>query len=170
VFVSSTTYTGNFGGLAGGDGLCASLASAAGLGGTWMAWLSDSTGSPSTHFLTHSSNPYVLLDGTEIASSWTALTSGAALEHAIDLTEKMTPPPAGTNVCGSAAVVWSNTLANGTFNSTISCNSAACDCTDWTTISAGGAWGQYTNTDSLWASACNGGDCGYVAALYCFEQ
>jgi len=43
VFVSSTTYNANLGGLTGGDAKCQTLADASGLGGTWKAWLSDDT-------------------------------------------------------------------------------------------------------------------------------
>ena len=43
VFVSSATYNGNLGGLEGGDAKCQALADAAGIGGSWVAWLSDST-------------------------------------------------------------------------------------------------------------------------------
>ena len=40
VFVSSATYDGALGGHAGADATCQSLATAAALGGTWMAWIS----------------------------------------------------------------------------------------------------------------------------------
>src|SRR5690242_15690863 len=40
VFVTSKTYQGTLGGLAGADMECQKLADAANLGGTWMAWLS----------------------------------------------------------------------------------------------------------------------------------
>jgi len=45
VFVTSQSYTGNLGGLAGADTKCNVLATNAGLGGTWVAWLSTSGGS-----------------------------------------------------------------------------------------------------------------------------
>ena len=40
VFVTSTRSRGDLGGLAGADSTCNALASAAGLAGTWVAWLS----------------------------------------------------------------------------------------------------------------------------------
>lgn len=50
LFVTSTTYTGDLRtagaqatGLAGGDALCAARATAQGLGGTWVAWLSSNS-------------------------------------------------------------------------------------------------------------------------------
>ena len=46
VFVTSTVHDGNLGGLVGADAICNSLASAAGLAGTYKAWLSDGSGWP----------------------------------------------------------------------------------------------------------------------------
>jgi hypothetical protein len=57
-FVSGTKFTGALGGLIGADQQCAALAGAAGLSGTYRAWLSDDTGSPATRF-TPSTVPYV---------------------------------------------------------------------------------------------------------------
>lgn len=60
VFVTSQTYTGNLGGLAGADAQCNLLAKAAGLEGSYLAWLSDATESPSTRFNAYEYNTYVL--------------------------------------------------------------------------------------------------------------
>ncbi len=71
VFVTSTKYQGNLGGLAGADAKCQARADAAGLQGTFKAWLSDST----THAkdrLVNSPNPYVRTDGALISDSWGA--------------------------------------------------------------------------------------------------
>ena len=102
VFVTSTNYTGNLGGLAGADAKCQERANAANLGGTWKIWLSDTTGSPSTRF-TKSSNPYKLLNGTTIANNWSDLTDGT-LQNPLNMTEL------GTTVQTST---WTNTKING---------------------------------------------------------
>src|SRR5262249_60557677 len=81
VFVSSTTYTGNLGGLSGADAKCQSLATSAGHAGTFKAWLSDDVTDAKSR-LTHSTMPYVLVDGTIVATGFTDLTSGT-LRHAI---------------------------------------------------------------------------------------
>ena len=47
-FVTSQLYNGNMGGLAGADARCQGLADAVGLPGTYRAWLSSATESPST--------------------------------------------------------------------------------------------------------------------------
>jgi hypothetical protein len=43
VFVTSTGFAGNLNGLAGADAKCTATAAAAGLGGSFVAWLSDAT-------------------------------------------------------------------------------------------------------------------------------
>lgn len=43
MFVTSVGYTGDLGGITGGDARCQDRAAAAGLPGTYLAWLSDST-------------------------------------------------------------------------------------------------------------------------------
>lgn len=43
VFMTSTTYTGDLGGVEGADDKCALVADGANLGGTWKAWISSST-------------------------------------------------------------------------------------------------------------------------------
>ena len=52
VFVTSETYTGNLGGVAGADDKCQALADQAGLPGVYMAWIADSVpaSAPATRF------------------------------------------------------------------------------------------------------------------------
>jgi cysteine-rich repeat protein len=50
VFITSGSWNGNLGGLAGGDGKCQTLANAAALGGTYKAWLSNNTQQPAVRF------------------------------------------------------------------------------------------------------------------------
>jgi len=170
VFTTSATFNGNLGGLAGADKICATYATKGGLGGTYMAWLSDDTGSPSTRF--KHGGPYVLSDGvTLIANNWADLTSGT-IRHAINLTESAGTPPAGTGACTSIlgpSVVWADTLENGT-----EWNSAA-TCSNWSsttgTFSGWATWNATTN----WSLGCNGGNsaaigCGSTNALFCFQQ
>ena len=86
----------------------ATLASAASLGGTWLAWISDTTSSPSVRFA-RSTAGYVLLDGTPVAVSWTALASSGPT-HAIDLTET------GASLAAASAndsKTWTGTLVDG---------------------------------------------------------
>lgn len=152
VFVSSTITQGAFGGLPGADARCQSAADAVSLGGVYKAWVSNATGSPSTRF-THSTLPYALLDGTQIAANWAALTSGS-LSHAIDLTETMII---------HQDYVYSGTNPDGTYF-------GAPDCNGWTSSSPldQGMVG-YSPDPGQWSHvgilACDAPE-----AIYCFEQ
>ena len=140
------------------------LADNAGLPGTYMAWLSDNTGSPSTRF-TQSTTPYVLVDGTVIANNWADLTD-SNLATQIDLTETGAAPPAAfTGICGISQTAWSNTRPNGTILS----NSLHCG--NWTGTGSS-AWGRWVNTDQTWTQWCSGGACtgAWLSNLYCFQQ
>lgn len=154
VFVTSTTFDGNLGGLAGGDAECQALADGAELGGTWMAWLSETAGeSPSTRF-TQSVDPYVLVGGAQIAADWAALIDGS-IDAPIDRDEN------GAQISDEILVVWTGTTANGT-------GVSPC-CDDWTNTASGGAKGLTSATDATW-SFNTGQGCTTLSHLYCFEQ
>lgn len=153
VFVTSTTSDGVLGGLVGGDAICQGLADDAGLGGTWMAWLSESVGeSPSTRF-TQATIPYRVVGGEPIAADWAALIDGT-LDAPIDRDETGA-------VVADEIPVWTGTSPNGT-------PVTPC-CEDWTSTASGSGNGVKTATDGTWSF--NGGmPCTNVAHLYCFEQ
>jgi len=159
VFVSNEIYDGALGGYAGADATCQTLAGGAGLGGTWMAWISDSTSSPSERF----SRPtvgYYLLDGSQLAASWTDLTTHG-LAHAIDLSETGVSQDADTN---DGSKTWTGTLYTGVLS--------ASSCTDFTSgaASVSGTVGHCTGDgDDNWTSATTD-DCDVANHLYCFEQ
>jgi cysteine-rich repeat protein len=164
VFAAGTLHDGNFGGLVGADAWCQQLADNAGLPGTYMAWLSDDGGSPSTRF-TQSAEPYTLVDGTVVADNWADLTDGS-LDHAIDLDENGVTPPAGyTGICAYTSTVWSNTTPSGTLLN------ASQDCGGWTGT-GGSAWGRWTDVGTNWTQWCSGGLCtgAWVTSVYCFQQ
>jgi hypothetical protein len=175
VFVTSTLYTGNLGGLSGADAKCQERASAAGLSGTFRAYLSDTTGSPSTRF-NQQVGPYRRVDGVVVAQSYKALTSGALL-NLLNLTEKGGTPPVAkpgamlANPCGAETsnLVWSNTTFSGALGS------AETSCANWTTTNGGKvAFGRWDVLDH-WSNYCaaTGGEttrCASQAPIYCFEQ
>lgn len=68
VFVSSTTYTGALGGLAGADIKCNNLATAAGLPGTWTAYLSTLTVNAIDRIPIW--NQLKRTDGTIVSATW----------------------------------------------------------------------------------------------------
>jgi hypothetical protein len=169
VFVTSERYHADLGGLAGADAKCQALADAASLGGTYKAWLSDATGSPSTRF-TKSTTPYVRLDGMIVANDWADLTDGTLLAS-ISITELDTAGPSG-NACGASAA-WTNTSAGGTQTSSTS------SCGNWSGAEDDAvSMGDGNSTSDSFTGGCNmnGGQvCPstldiFAASLYCFEQ
>jgi len=171
VFVTSETYNGNLGGVAGADAKCQTLANNAKLPGTYYAWISsdDSNSSPSKRFKRSpylDSLSYRLVDGREIANNWADLTNGS-LQRPINMDEK-----------GSKSVtafVWTGIFFYGdVFFSSFNCN-------QWT-------MGGHSNTPSAWSGVigtsgkannewsantlANGGSatCNLSNRLYCFQQ
>jgi hypothetical protein len=157
VFVSSGTFSGSLGGHSGANTTCQSLATAASLGGTWMAWVSDSSASPNRNF-TKATIAYRLLDGTEIAANWTAL-CGGTLSHAIDIDQTGASLAGAT---GSAALTWTATATGGM--------SMGDSCTQFTSSTGTGQVGSCTSTSATWTNASTTEACSAMHHLYCFEQ
>ena len=169
VFVTSQVYNAGLGGVTGADSKCQSVANSAGLGGSWKAWISQPSGSssPASRFA-KSDGPYVLLDNTVIATSWTDLTDGTLL-HGIDRTEFNQPE-------GSGSYVWTATTTNGAFNTgswggcggTV-CNNFSNGSTCLPCGSCGGFGGKAGASGKGWTDeVC--GCCDNTWRLYCFEQ
>jgi hypothetical protein len=158
MFISSVDLNGNLGGLPGADKTCQARANAAGLPGTYKAWLSDSTQSPSTRF-TQSTRPYVRVDGEVVANDWAELTSGSIKTVLLD--EKGTP--------SADSLAWTNTTSDGTPGGAGGSNK---HCSDWTS-NAPGPFANNGNpglfTDNRWthnsATACED-----TAGLICVQQ
>jgi hypothetical protein len=146
------------GGVAGADAKCAARATAAGLSGTFKAWISAGFSDPSSTF-TRSTFPYELVDTTVVANNWAALVSGT-LSHAINLDEN------GAAVVGLGRV-WTGTYRDGTTN-----GHPGQLCLDWTTGEFGaptGAQGGLSKTDSEW-TYWQIRTCDFLGNLYCFQQ
>jgi len=158
VFVTSTSYDGNLGGLAGADAKCQTRAAAANLGGAWKAWLSDGTASAASR-LTHSRGPYVRLDGATVANNWADLTDGT-IRNAIYLDEFGKDHP---------GEVWTNTYPNGEAIGYM--NTKFGNCTNWMSnnYDYNGYDGFVGATYSGWTYFFNR-FCVYEYSLYCFEQ
>jgi hypothetical protein len=192
VFVSSAIYDGNFGGGSevlghlDADQECQVLANAAGLTGTFKAWLSgrvDTGDGPLPHGVvdrfTPSAGPYYLVSGQKVADNWADLTDGT-LDHAIDHDENGNP-------FAGIDRVWTNTTSSGTARSN-STNCALGPTPDnnpgihtWscgpTVGSPGdcafqsGNYGFATSTSSSWTgSSSSNTACSNLYHLYCFEQ
>jgi hypothetical protein len=174
VFITSQLYNGNMGGLSGADTLCQKLAVQASRPGTFKAWLS-STATSAGQRLTHSTGPYVLSNGTQIAANWVGLTSGTLLSP-INVTETGGPAPTPTIMCSSFSVgaAWTSTAADGTLATTLKAT-----CSDWTTSgpSNGAVLGVADQTGPSWTDGCGAQSaagtsaiCVSTASLYCIEQ
>ncbi len=152
VFVTSTSQSADFGGLAGADALCASQAAAAGLTGDFRAWLST-VDSPVADRFTQSEVPYVLVDGTRIADDWEDLTDDS-LQAFIDL------DATGVTRGGD---VWTGTLPSGLAY-------AQTDCDGFTNGSIGSALcGTTRSINSSW-TANRIPTCNTPLRLFCFQQ
>jgi hypothetical protein len=155
VFVTSTFYNGNLGGISGADAKCQTRANAAGLSGTWMAWIgtSASNGAPKSR-LAQWNTPFRRLDGTLLANNWNDLVDGS-LFAPINVTE--------FNQVASGQMAWTGSTANG--------SSWGSSGTDWTSSLTGllGTYGANINSNSTWTEL--GTDlCLNAKSLYCIEQ
>lgn len=164
VFVTSTTYNGNLGGLGGADVKCQIAANNAQLGGTWRAWISDNSTSASAR-LAHSHVQYKLLDGTIIAYKFDDFIN-SNIPARINITENKTI---------KTTFVWTNTKRDGTIASQSNSFQNGGHCINWTsTTDSLSILGVIGNSDGLlWQSrwTWDGSQtCGQQAALYCFEQ
>lgn len=179
VFVTSTWYDGNLGGLTGADNKCQTRADAVGLGGTWKAWLSSQTVSAASR-LTHSSDSYQLLDGTVIAGSWSDLTDGTIL-HQIDLTETNTIVTRDPS--NDTSHTWTGTAFDGTIYNDV--HGPYDLCKNWTSnyysstegymtvigTTQGSDLGGSNLINGKWTIWATGFRCGdNFARLFCFEQ
>ncbi len=168
VFVSSQAYNGNLGGYTGADAKCQSLASSAGLKGTFQAWLTYNSYAPANRFK-QATVPYVRTDGQQVAKDWSDLVDGTILRPIyLDENGKSVAKDAG-GTCAGHIRVWTNTRVNGTVKDSYyrrQCNRWQ---TNTTSSSYSGELGYADASTSTWTQACKM-RCHEFARLYCFEQ
>lgn len=170
-FLSSGVFGADFGGVEGADALCQQMADDAGLGGTFLAWISsaDQDISVADRFTPHD-GPYVLADGTQIASSWAELIDGT-LDAPILLDESGNPPGGYSdgNCHGGATCT---TVFTGTNPGGGAYSGQHDDCDGWSTtvFLPAFAGGDANAIDQGWSLFAAGLRCDYAARLYCFEQ
>ncbi len=144
-------------GPASGDQACQQSATNAGLGGTWIAWMSDASTVAMDHIV--DVGPWHRLDGEKVFDN-KAQMSGPPLV-AINMTELGASPTIG------GAGVWTGTRSDRT---------SGLHCSDWTSDGAGdlGSAGNYTLSDGKWNDvgwpALAGNSCAASNHLYCIEQ
>lgn len=157
VFITSETFQGNLGGLAGADGLCQAAAEATELPGSFKAWLSSGEDMPLTTMV-HAQGVYRRVDGVVIARGWHDLTD-ELIDATISVTELGEPVELGS---------WTNTEASGVVAADPS------DCNGWTTIDLKGRWGSAQSIEPAWSNYINDlvnpGSCAAKRSLYCVMQ
>ncbi len=163
VFVTSVGGNGKFGswadaggktGLNAADAICAARATAAGVSGSYKAYLSTSAVDAKDRLA--SDGPWVRVDGVTIAASKADLTDGDLLAP-INVTEE------GAYLSGdmyAATGSWSGGTKEGHY------------CVDWTDETSTGAFGDIVMIDSNWSrySVLNCELPGIAYHLYCFED
>lgn len=161
---SGAKYNGNLGGIAGANTKCNTEAAAAGLLGTYMAWISltaNATNDPNSLFTgINGSYTYLLPSGTKVADNWADLTD-ATLDAAINENASGTSQTSGN--------VWTNvTTAGARDGSTSNTHGCATWGTALNTRSAN--VGTAGNTDNTWTDTGGTATCDTTAYLYCFQQ
>lgn len=160
VFVSmlSSSNSGSTGGVSGMDSTCQTRADAAGLSGTYLAWIADNDPLSAPYYrFEKSSVPYVRVDGQVVADDWADLTDG-------DLDRAISYFADGTQ--SALDVVVSNVATDGTQLGSTNADS----CTNWTSTSGTGNRGRRNVASSSWTDFASAG-CGSGGnRAYCFEQ
>jgi hypothetical protein len=160
VFVTSSTSTGSLGGATGADTTCQNLANTAKLGGTWKAWISDSsTTSPSVRFNNPTGKEYMMPNGTVVANNFADLTDGT-LASGINRDEN-------GNSVGTVSV-WTATQKTGIL-ATGSASSVTCSGFTSNLATRRAVAGSTGKTTQAWTFF-NTPACSSNARLMCFEQ
>lgn len=161
------------GGREAADALCNAGAKRAGLGGTWVAWLSSSSPgrSDALQWMPDAGGPWYLVDGTtRVFANAAALVQ--APEHAIDKNERGESlveldggaTPAALDAGFGTLEVWTGTDGDGTANGNGMCGGI------WASNSFAneGLVGSMAKASDWTSSALRG--CGQAHRLYCFER
>lgn len=158
-FTTNGRWTGNLGGLDGADSLCTTEAQAAGLSGSFKAWLSTSKVNAKDRIA--GTGPWKFVTGEQVFTIENGMFTPSQFLHfdarGNDLLFTMTPN------------VWTGT---GDFGVLDASNAT---CRDWTSDSPqdNGSFGQLSWISTLWTHDDVDGplaDCSQMQRLYCFQQ
>jgi hypothetical protein len=153
VFVTNALQPGGFGGLAVADATCAAEAAAAGLPGTFVAFLATAA-MPDPRSRLAGSRGWALVDGTPV---------GTTVESMLDTFEVYNPLAMladGTPLTGNATT-WTGTSATGVYEPTQTCN-------DWMASTAGFVGCGNNVRNASWAGGAFVG-CDNSRRFLCFE-
>ena len=163
-FFTSTTFSGDLktagagtSGLDGGDRLCQAASTAAGLPGTFKAWLSDST-TNAIDRLTDVGGWYVVGTTFELFASKAALASPPGNAFSDEFGHLISDEP------------WTGTLSNGTRNTDDGFQQTSGNCLGWTVASMdSGATGS-SSFPTGWTQENEAYQCQNLRPIYCFQQ
>ena len=161
IFVSSTRFTGDFGGLAGADESCNALAEQAGLTGTWKALLSGSNDDAKSRLAIEAA--VIRMDGRVVAGTAEALWDpNAPPEHRVKFDARGREIRTCTCSGENDDSVWSGTKEDGT------AGDATCD--DWSR-SDGSSEAASGDAGDLgdWLFEVPGRACDQAARIYCID-
>jgi hypothetical protein len=161
IFLTSTQYTGNLGGITGADAKCAAVAKAsmrpALVGRIFGAWLSTS-GSPVDSRFKKDNRPVVSTLNESLApGGWVELASAThGSEILLDENGALVTAP---------FLAWTGTQPDGSFADVSGSNA----CSDWTSTSGLGVTGDGSAANGAWTQDGTTG-CLTPARLYCLER
>ncbi|MEO8798398.1 MAG: hypothetical protein ABI551_10970 [Polyangiaceae bacterium] len=152
VFVTSALYTGAIGSANAADARCQERAVAAGLSGSFTAWISD--GTTNAYDRTADVGPWYTTRGELAFAQKSDLRNGSP---ATDLLDENANP-------ASVDGAWSGTTAAGLASGN--------DCDGWTNAGAGvgASIGSALGLDTSWGGDDTTATCDGKAALICFQQ
>ena len=168
VFVSSMNFTGNFGGLSGADSACVTAAGVAGLGGNWVAWMSDTTNNAIDR-IKNDVGPWHRLDGFLVFANKAQMKMLPSAP--IDVDEN--------GLTTHAEGVWTGTLVGGTSASAAPPTDGgpfSANCEQWFTSGMNdpppGPFGRSGSVDFKDQSWTDQGQvsCQQLQRIYCIEQ
>jgi hypothetical protein len=151
-FVTSSVFPGNYNGGLGAskfDALCSTLATAAGLQGSFKAFMLDGTTAPSDR-VGVSSSGWQRPDGIPVVSPGVP---GTTLLAPINVSEKCT-------VVADNVGAWTGVRPGS--------NTDPADCTNWSSASFTGYYGEPGAIDGTWLAS-TAGSCGVARHVYCFQ-
>ena len=158
IFATSQKWQANLGGINGADAKCQAAASAAGLSGTWIAIISDSSHNAKDKL---PDKIFVRIDGQIIANSKADLFDGT-INVPINITET------GSVIAEQYHYAWTGTNSLGNYSTPSSFGTASCD--DWSKNWGGHATDGLTSaTDNRWieTSTPASTSCLNSSSLYC---
>ena len=172
IFVTSTTYSGNLGGLAGADSKCNARAVAGSLGGNWVAWLGAS-GVNAIDRITVDGVFHRLVDSNIVFNSIHGLTATMDTLPNYAILYNELGGSAQTYPWTAAAQTGQSGGGNsGCFCGNVACGGGASNGSDWTTAPSSG-WqpinGNSQSSAAGWTQY-NTVYCNTMGSLICVEQ